>query len=209
MERGHQWRALAASGDIATSEIGDGGYAGQLRDQVAVAHLQGERRIAEWTMAQGLAMGTYGAYRLGAHAAFLQQCEHRFGQRLAHAGVQLAELVERNRGLRLRDLQDLAGQRLRERVGAREQQAGMRRKTHQGRVDAVDAGARHQADEQLAVSHRGQREARREFFSTSSNLATAGAVAARKRTSSEPASGCGLGMVTVSGLTCLPPMRNS
>ena len=143
------------------------------------------------------------------HAAFLQQGEHRLAQCLAHAGVEFAELVERNRGLRLRDLQNLAGQRLRKRVGACEQQPGMRRKTHQGRVDAIDAGARHQADEQLAVSHRDQREARREFFSTSNNLATAGAVAARKRTRSAPASGCGLGMVTVSGLTCLPPMRNS
>jgi hypothetical protein len=54
VERRHQRRALAAGGDVAAAEIGDGVDAGGFRDHVGVAQLQREGRGAQRPVPQRL-----------------------------------------------------------------------------------------------------------------------------------------------------------
>ncbi|MNG07428.1 hypothetical protein D3C84_907280 [compost metagenome] len=79
VEGRNQWRALAASGDIAPAEITDHGNAGELSQESGVADLDGE--TAGGLVAHGLAVAADGADVLGAQTIAHQQgIDPRSGQ---------------------------------------------------------------------------------------------------------------------------------
>ena len=98
MEGRHQRRALAAGGDVAAAEVGDGGDAGAFGDDVAVAELQRERAAVAplRAVAHGLAVRADRAHLAGVDAGFVEQLRCAASAKAcADPHVERAELVER------------------------------------------------------------------------------------------------------------------
>ena len=94
---GDERSALAAEGDVGGAEVADGGDAGEVGDDGAVADLQSgggfcaEKNWWETLMEDGLAVVADEVDRFGGDAEFFAGGECGFGVEVAEAGVELAE----------------------------------------------------------------------------------------------------------------------
>ena len=148
MEHGHQRRALSAGGDVALAEIADDGDAGGFGQCVGCVELNGV--AAAGLVADGLAVGTDGGDLRGVDAGFLKQTGDglhiAFDQGLARdlAAVQFVFL----RRLQCQKL-EAQGVRHGHKVVIDDLHARRSRirLAHQYGIDAVQAGAGHEADE--------------------------------------------------------------
>ena len=152
MERRHQWRAMAAGGDIATAEIGDHAHAAAFGDGRGIAELQGEGQLAVRAMAQGLAVRADRFDAAGCHPACLDRRLRGLGECAADAHVEFADFVEGEHRRALAELDQPRAQRGIPGIGAAEGQRGARVRrvageAHQRGIDAVGAGAGNQAEE--------------------------------------------------------------
>ena len=152
---GHQRRALAARCHVAAAQIGHHGDTGSFGQQGGAEQLQGVARAVEFlgAVAHGLPVGAEGADGAGRQAAALQQRLHHLGigarQRVACKGRAVQFVVAG--GV---ESQQLGAQ------GGRKGGAGVVADPHaragevgQHAVDAVERGARHQADVQIGCAH--------------------------------------------------------
>ena len=151
VEGRHQRRALAAGGDVAPAEVGDGGDAGGFGNDAGVAQLLGEGCGAAGVVAQGLAVRTDGGHFSGGHAGIGQGPGRGLGEGLAEPGVEPADFVQAQQGLGLGQPQHVVQQVRGQGIGAAEQHPRRGFEAHQGGVDAVGAGARDQAKKKPAV----------------------------------------------------------
>ena len=157
MEHRHQRGALAAGGDIAAAQVADHVDGGQFGQQRAVEQLHrvAAAVVQAGLMAHRLTMCADRADRRSRRGALLEQPRdhlgigpgHRIGgqraavQLVGAAGLQRHQLFTPCRRKRLVHMCD---QCLPAAVGA---------DAAQHAVDPVERGARHQADEELAVAH--------------------------------------------------------
>src|SRR5690606_17388440 len=95
MERRHQRSALPAGGHVAAAEVAYGGDAGAFGDDAAIPDLQGERRGAVRTVAQGLAVGADRGDLPGADAGSAEEGQRGGGEGLADLHVQPAQFIQR------------------------------------------------------------------------------------------------------------------
>ena len=229
VERGHEGGAFAPRGHVPAAEVRHDVAAGALRDDVGIAHLQGEAVGRTRPVPQGLAVRTDRANPRGIDASVVHQGQGRFREGFADRAVQRAEFIEMQRGFGLRNAQDRRAERgvVGRGAGMPHRDAGRgaldgRRNRDQRGIDAVGTGAGNEPDEQRFVGvrrrrclrpvslrrHAGQRAASWKP-SMRFSWASAGAVARRYSASAAPVSGSGFGIVTVSGLRCTPLTRNS
>ena len=154
VEGRYQRCAVAAGGDIAAAEVGHGGDPGALGDHVAVADLQGERRVAVRAVAQGLPVRTDRRDLRGRHAGFVEQGQRRIGKRAGDLHVEPPQFVQRGQLAALAERDQALAQRRCPGVGTRRAQAQAGRagaigEFDQRGVDAVGAGAGDQAKEEV------------------------------------------------------------
>jgi len=89
---------MAAGGDIAPTEIGHGGDAGQLGDAVGVADLHREGGIGQWAVAHGLPVRTDGVHLAAVDARAVQQAVGGRGERDPDLGIEVAQCIKRGDG---------------------------------------------------------------------------------------------------------------
>ena len=150
VEGRHQRRTVPAGGHVAAAEVGHRGDAGQFGDAVGITDLPGEGGAGGGTMADGLPVRADRPHLRTRDAGPFQQAIGGGGEGDADLGVQLPERVQRRRfGALSQRYQRVAGPDLPvEGMPVHEPAAAFHRELHQCGVDAVGAGAGHQAEEQ-------------------------------------------------------------
>ena len=160
VHKGHQRRALAARRHVPAAEIGHHRHAGALGDHGGAAQLQGgglARSAPRGDVPHGLAVAADEIHLPGGQARRPDGLQRRLGKGLPQGEIQPAQPVHRA-GLRAEGRKDLLPQARVHRQGDKAEQLpvqpGRRAlQPHAGGVDAVGAGAAHQADaDHLQVS---------------------------------------------------------
>ncbi len=156
MEGRHQRRALATGGHVAAPKVGHRAHAGALGDHAGIAQLPGKGQVAPRTMAHGLAMRADRGDLCGWDVGQLEQRGSGIGEGPAHGHVQPAQFVQRvSSAAHAQRHQPLTQHRV-PGIGMASQQPASRFEGHQGRIDAIGAGAGNEPEEQpcIVVCHR-------------------------------------------------------
>lgn len=148
VKRRHERRALAAERQVLAPEIRHHGNAGVRGDDVGIADLEREGVGEGRPVADGLPVAADGGDLGGRDAGLPEQFVDRLGEQPAEPDIGLAEPVDLV-GARHTQGQQIPPQILGKFQGMGRHQRGRGRKTHQGGIDAVDAGAGEGADEQF------------------------------------------------------------
>ena len=156
----HQWCALTAGSHIPAAEVGHHGDAGTLGNDGRVAQLQGGGHTLAGigrNVPHRLAVAADEIHLRRGEICRLDGLQRRLGEPFAKGEVQLAQLVHRA-GFGTEGGKNLLPQLCRHGQGHKAQQLPVQsgrcaRKAHAGGINAVGAGAAHQADaDHLQVS---------------------------------------------------------
>ena len=146
MESGHQRRAVAPCRHVATAEIGHGGDAAALGDDIAIAHLPGERRFAFGAMANGLPMRANRVHLAWCQSGIAGGLQGGVGESAGERGVQGAQLIKGSCLAALAQCNQSRPQGLVPCVGSAKDELAMGFETDQRSINTVGAGARNQAE---------------------------------------------------------------
>jgi hypothetical protein len=147
VQRRQQRRALATGGDVGTAKVCNHVDPAAFGNDRRVAKLQCERVFARGAVSHGLSVRADRAHGMGCCAALLEYLQGGIGKAVRNLDIESPEGIKVECSLTLCQGQDLVadpgGPRMTE-AGAHFRPAVI--KVDQGRVDAVDAGTRDQAE---------------------------------------------------------------